>query len=511
MTAPVTLLIAALGGEGGGVLTSWIVNAAQDNNLPVQATSIPGVAQRTGATTYYVEIWPQTWGEIGDAEPVFALSPSPGEIDVFASTELLETGRQIQSGYVTPDRTLLIASTHRVFATSEKIKMGDGRADEKQLVQAAGDRSKSQIFFDMEDAARDAGAHISAVLLGAIAGCGALPIDDETFRAGIRAEGKAVDANLAGFEAGLKAARGDVAVQALQPEDRFAHVVVGADLVQRVKSFPAEVQPTLDHAIRRLVDFQDAAYAGLYLDRLARYVPRDGKGDGNGDVSVLARVAKYLAVRMSFEDVIRVAQAKTRPERLARIRAETGAADGDSVIVTEFLKPGIAEFCDVLPEGIARRVLARAEKSEKLRNWHRGMELNSSSVTGFLKLKTLAGMRRWRRSTWRFRREQESIGAWLGLISQAQKLDTGLAAEIAECARLIKGYSDTHVRGTGNFARINAALIGPALAGEIDAASAAVNIAAAREAALADPEGTALAETLSASAVPVPAARQAAE
>jgi len=263
------------------------------------------------------------------------------------------------------------------------------------------------------------------------------------------------------------------------------------------------VQPTLDHAMRRLIDFQDAAYAGLYLDRLAPYA--------DGDAEVLARVARYLAVRMSFEDVIRVAQAKTRPERLARIRAEAGAAEGDTVKVTEFLKPGIAEFCDVLPEGIARRVLARAEKSEKLRTWHRGMELNSSSVTGFAKLKTLAGMRRWRRSTWRFRREQESIEAWLGLIAQAQKLNAGLAAEIAECARLIKGYSDTHVRGTGNFGRINAALIGPALSGKIDAGTAAANIAAAREAALADPDGIALTNMLSASAAPVSAAREAAE
>ena len=503
MTAPLTLLVAALGGEGGGVLTSWIVNAARDSNLPVQATSIPGVAQRTGATTYYIEIWPQTWEETGGAEPVFALSPSPGEIDVFASTELLETGRQIQSGYVTPDRTLLIASTHRVFSTAEKMKMGDGRADNKQLVQVAGDRSRSQIFFDMEDAARNAGAHISAVLLGAIAGCGALPISDETFRAGIRAEGKAVDANLAGFEAGLKAAKGDVAVRALQPEDRFAHVTVSPDLLQRARTFPAAVQPTLDHAIRRLVDFQDAAYAGLYLDRLAPYA--------DGDADVLARVARYLAVRMSFEDVIRVAQAKTRPERLARIRAEAGATGGDTVKVTEFLKPGIAEFCDVLPEGIARRVLARAEKSEKLRKWHRGMELNSSSVTGFAKLKILAGMRRWRRSTWRFRREQESIEAWLDLISQAQKLNAGLATEIAECARLIKGYSDTHVRGTGNFGRINAALIGPALSGKIDTGSAAAHIAAAREAALADPDGIALAQMLSAGTEPVSATREAAE
>lgn len=504
MTAPVALLVAALGGEGGGVLTSWIVNAARDSNLPVQATSIPGVAQRTGATTYYIEIWPETWDSVGDNVPVFALSPSPGEVDIFASTELLETGRQIQSGYVTPDRTLLIASTHRVFSTAEKMQMGDGRADSKQLVQAAGDRSKTQILFDMEDAARDSGAHISAVLLGAIAGCGAMPIAEETFRAGIRAEGKAVDANLAGFDAGLRAAQGDVAVQAHQPVDRYTHVKGTEALLKRAaETFPADIQPILAHAIPRLVDFQDADYAGSYLHRLATFA--------KSDAGVLEAVAKHLAVRMTFEDVIRVAQAKTRPDRLARIRAETGAAAGDTVIVTEFLKPGIAEFCDVLPEGIARRILARAEKSEGLRNWHKGMELNSSSVTGFLKLRMLAGMRRWRRGTWRYRREQEAIDAWLGTVERASMLSAALAAEIAECARLIKGYGDTHKRGTGNFARIEAALIAPALAGEIAAESAARHIAAARDAALADPEGKTLADTLSACAEPVPARREAAE
>ena len=65
MSAPVTLLIAALGGEGGGVLTGWIVDAARRAGLPVQATSIPGVAQRTGATTYYIEIWPEALASLG--------------------------------------------------------------------------------------------------------------------------------------------------------------------------------------------------------------------------------------------------------------------------------------------------------------------------------------------------------------------------------------------------------------------------------------------------------------
>ena len=490
MTAPLTLLVAALGGEGGGVLTGWIVNAAKDRNLPVQATSIPGVAQRTGATTYYIEIWPQTWDELAGAEPVFALSPAIGEIDVFASTELLETGRQIQSGYVTPDRTLLIASTHRVFATTEKMQMGDGRLDSNQLVQAAGDRSKVQILFDMEDIARDAGAHISSVLLGAIAGCGILPLPEETFRSGIRSEGKAVDANIAGFDAGLRAARGELAVEAVKPDDRYGHVTIPTPLLARAqREFPTQIQDILDYAIRRLIDFQDFHYAGQYLDRLARCDSRN--------LTMLSATAKHLAVRMSFEDVIRVAQAKTRPDRLRRIRAETGAGVRDAVVVTEFLKPGISELCDVLPERLARWLLARADKSVRLSNWQRAMELNSSSVTGYIKLRALAGLRRWRRRTWRFRREQELIDAWLEMISRAQRLDDDLATEISECSRLIKGYSDTHARGTVNFKKIESALIAPALEGNLDAATAARHISSACKAALADPEGDTLAETLS--------------
>jgi indolepyruvate ferredoxin oxidoreductase alpha subunit len=55
---PITILIAALGGEGGGVLTDWIISAAASQGFPVQSTSIPGVGQRTGATTYHIELVP---------------------------------------------------------------------------------------------------------------------------------------------------------------------------------------------------------------------------------------------------------------------------------------------------------------------------------------------------------------------------------------------------------------------------------------------------------------------
>src|SRR5690606_12481392 len=103
---PIALLIAAMGGEGGGVLADWIVQAAEAEGLAVQATSIPGVAQRTGATTYYIEM--MRAGRL-DRAPVFSLYPAPGGVDLMVASELLEAGRALQYGFVTPDRTTLVA------------------------------------------------------------------------------------------------------------------------------------------------------------------------------------------------------------------------------------------------------------------------------------------------------------------------------------------------------------------------------------------------------------------
>jgi len=95
---PITMLIAALGGEGGGVLTQWIVSAAAQAGFPVQSTSIPGVAQRTGATTYYVEILPTKIADLNGKRPVLALTPGVGDIDIAVASELLESGRTVANG-----------------------------------------------------------------------------------------------------------------------------------------------------------------------------------------------------------------------------------------------------------------------------------------------------------------------------------------------------------------------------------------------------------------------------
>ncbi|MGB8181526.1 MAG: 2-oxoacid:acceptor oxidoreductase family protein, partial [Stellaceae bacterium] len=110
---PLSILIAALGGEGGGVLSQWIVAAAARCGFPAQGTSIPGVAQRTGATTYYLEIMPVPASELGGKRLVMALMPGIGDLDLLLATELAEAVRQIALGFVTPDRTHVVASLAR--------------------------------------------------------------------------------------------------------------------------------------------------------------------------------------------------------------------------------------------------------------------------------------------------------------------------------------------------------------------------------------------------------------
>src|SRR5437763_15707996 len=207
MPRPLHLLVAALGGEGGGVLTNWVVVAAARHGFPGQSTSIPGVAQRTGATTYYIEVLPVPSAELGGRRPVFALHPGIGDVDLLLASELLEAGRVVAAGFVSPDRTFAIASTHRFLVMEEKMAMGDGRLDREHLVRAIEQHARQSRLFDMEKLAKQSRSMVNAVMLGAIAGSEIVPIPAERFEAAIREDGKAVEANLRGFATGLAAVR----------------------------------------------------------------------------------------------------------------------------------------------------------------------------------------------------------------------------------------------------------------------------------------------------------------
>jgi indolepyruvate ferredoxin oxidoreductase, beta subunit len=489
---PVTLLIGALGGEGGGVLTGWIVAAAAQCDLPVQSTSIPGVAQRTGATTYYIEVFPHTRRELGGRQPVLALAPGIGDVDLVAASEFLEAGRAVAGGFVTPDRTLLIASTHRSHAIAEKMAMGDGRFDHGKLMEAVENNAKAHLLIDMSALAVKAGAMINSVMLGAIAASGRLPIPAQAFEAAIRAA-KSAPSNLRGFKAGFEAACEVARRAACAPSIEAGRQRPPPPAHQEAARFGAAAD-IVSEGLRRLTAYQDDGYARLYLDRLARVAAADQEAAAQGRLT--REVARHLALRMSYEDVIRVAAEKVAPERLARIVAQAGAQPGEPVTIVEFLKPGIAEICSILPARLARPVVALAQRRGWMDRIHWGMEIRTTTVFGYLRLLLLSRLRRWRPASYRYAEEQHAIEAWLAHIVAAARTSEGLAREIALCAGLFKGYGDTLKRGAANYAAIEQRVILPVLAGAIAPSMGIDAIASARAAALADPEGETLANCL---------------
>lgn len=488
---PFAVLIGALGGEGGGVLADWLTRAAENCGYPVQRTSIPGVAQRTGATTYYLEIVPEAGDQRSADDCVLALSPVPGQIDLFVASELLEAGRTVQSGFVSPERTTVIASNHRIFTVAEKAAMGDGRYREENLSRTLESFAKRAVLFDMEATARMSGTAISAVMLGAIAASAVLPLPRKAFEDAVRNAGKGVDASLKGFAAGFNAAATVSAPVASKPASAGAAATAYELPASTMERFPQEVRALVEQGYSRQREYQSQKYAELYLDRVERVHAAERTAGKLRGFPVTTAVARFLALWMSYEDVVRVADLKSRPARIRRIRNEVGAKADEPIRVIEYMKPGIEEWCAILPKGISGRVRQWADK----RGWRLnvGLHIRTTSLHGFLLLRFLSAFRWWRPHSSRFADEQALIERWLGEILRALERETGLALEIALCGRLIKGYGDTHARGRASFVGILDALSQPFAGSDADRAMA---IHEAREAALTDPEGKKLEQSL---------------
>ena len=543
-----TVLIAALGGEGGGVLSNWLVDAALADGRTVQATSVPGVAQRTGATTYYLEIGPRIPGNAnpgspsaegseqvaanspGVPRPVLALLPTPGNVDLLVASELLEAGRAAQQGMITPDRTTVIASTHRTFAIGEKSAMGDGRFHDGRVRRAVQELSRRHVLADLGAVAERVGTFLSSVLLGTVAGSGALPIPGEQLRASIERAGIAVDSNLRGFDAGVELVR---RAASKAPQQRAAAnrdvasagnaggkspVRLPKTLAPRLESLPGPVREIARLGVERTLDFQDLRYARQYLDRVEHMLregpragsrrtgqhpearvspesdsPREVPFDNEGSLEAVREAARHLAVWMCFEDIIRVADLKTRRSRMDRVRAEVRAKPDQPVVITEFLKPGVDEWCSLFPAWLGGIVRRAADRGGWRHRFKLGLRLRSSSVSGYLMLWMLARLRFLRRGMSRYREEQDRIESWLARVQEAFSTSPALALETAKCANLVKGYGETRERGIRSFERTLACLEMCAGTPEPDS-----SLRALREAALADPEGARLEAAISA-------------
>ena len=480
----IKLAVMAVGGQGGGVLAGWIEAVARAEGYAVQATSVAGVAQRTGATIYYLEMAPA-----GARVPVFSLAPAAGDVDVLIAAEMMEAGRAILRGFVTPDRTTLIASTHRALAVSEKMEPGNGIANPDEVRAAAEIAAQRLVLANMEALALQSGSVISASLFGALAGAGALPFGRAAYEAAIRAGGKGVEASLRAFAAGFAAAQAGEAPEprAKQPdpaEDIPARLwPAWQALLAQAAALPAPVAEMAVPGLRKVVDFQDLDYGAEYLARIQALLPHDSANRGYA----LAREgAKYIANAMAYDDVIRVADLKTRARRFDRIKAEMGAAPEMLMQVTEFMHPRAEELVGLLPARMGRWAQANAMPLID-RLFNKGRHLRSDGLWAFLQLYALAGLRPRRRKSLRHAQERAHLEAWLQTALGHLPQSYDLAVEILRCRRLIKGYSDTHARGHSKFDKV---LAGAALvSGRADAADWVRRL---REAALKDEEGKAL-------------------
>jgi indolepyruvate ferredoxin oxidoreductase beta subunit len=539
---PITLLICALGGEGGGVLAEWLVEAARHAGFAAQSTSIPGVAQRTGATTYYVEVFPAPLPELGGRKPVFSLSPVPGELDAIVSSELLETARQIGAGMSAPQRTVVISSSNRTLTTAERMQPGDGRADTQRLLDVVKSFSREHHVFDMGAVAREAGTIVSAVMLGAIAGSGLFPFPRAAYEQAVRGNGKAsqaAEASLRGFAKAFDEvhAHPRSAYGASPSRGPSPHTKGPVDLLWLARSratgparparppqrpgeagsagalawaaFPPAVHDLLALGHARVLDYQDADYARLYVERLHKVLDAERGADPAAahNHAVTRETARWLALWMAFDDIVRVAELKSRASRARRVRDETRAGDGDIVKVYDHFKPGTPEFAALLPSALADRLTAWDRR--RAAPWSLPLKIGSHSVFGMAALRLLASLRWLRRRGQRFAQEQALIERWLDAVVRGLRADWRLGHEIALCGRLIKGYGSTNERGKRNLLHVIDHMAAAPLPEGAPAAERAEAIADARLAALADENSAALDAALTRhGAPPLPAREQ---
>ena len=220
-----------------------------------------------------------------------------------------------------------------------------------------------------------------------------------------------------------------------------------------VDGFPPPLRPSLRHCVERLVDYQDARYGAEFLQRVGEILPLDDEEHGH---RLAQAAAKGLALWMSFEDTIRVADLKTRRARRERLRAEAALQPGQLMRVTEFLKPRVEEICGTLPRPIGAALMGSAAGRAFIGKFAGPKKIVSTNIGGYLLLRGIAGLRFMRRRTLRYHQEHAAIREWFDLVKECAAANYGLACEVALSQELASGYGDTFARGQGNLGRVMA-------------------------------------------------------
>ncbi|MFA0759589.1 MAG: hypothetical protein NOOUEUKL_002269 [Candidatus Fervidibacter sp.] len=458
--APITVLIAAVGGQGGQLFAQWLFDAAKIAGFAPVGVGLPGLSQREGATVYYLEFFARP-----EETVLFSPFPEKGRVQVLIGLELLELLRVLREGYLADDGAV-VGSTHRVLTADEKLPLKGGFVTAEQAMPLLRRGAKHCVVFDAVQAAGLAGLSeraANAILFGALAVSGILPFPPDAFRHAIEHYGVAVAFNLRAFEFGMRFQEWQAQLRESDDAaaDEWASLPepkLPTDIQRRMETLSVddELAMTLRYAARWLCHYQDAHYFARYLDCVQDIYERDAgretRDERQENFLVTKEVARILALRMAYEDAVRVAQLKTQRQRFERLRKEHRISEDTVYRVVDFFSPDWDELTGLLPFGTGGRGTREAAdnelpelptQAEELRRPSLQLRVETSSLTGFFLLKLLQWLKPWRPYSQRFKREWAAITEWLDAVKQALDKDYDLAFLIARSGEMVRGYGRT--------------------------------------------------------------------
>jgi len=480
----IKVLIPAVGGQGGGVLTEWVVQAFFLEDFDAQGISLPGLSQRGGSTVYYLEAHPKPESE--DKSIIFAQFPVPGEIDIILAQEFLELGRALELGYGS-DKTTIVTSTHRMYSTLEKMPIGSGIYSDENLRKLAAGFSSKFIEINALELSKANGMDelaVNAILLGALSASGAVPIDKRSFIRSIEMVGVAVNVSLKAFEVGWEYAQmnydpnialsskwsSSIEERASKLEDKEKK-----DYMARVSNieseYPENLKEILAESVYRLIDYQDINYADQYLNEVNSIKILDAETKGTNYI-LTELFAKNLALLMSYEDGIRVAELKIKSDRFKRIREEMRVKDDQVFHVVDYLKPEAEEIYGLLPNVLVAPVLSFTQTRLFKKIWRRKKPLTmgqtpvTNSFSGYLRLWMLTKIKFLRPYSFRYKKEYKLIKSYTEAINKYASYDYKVACLVAKSAQMVKGYGKVRRRTMDAFCRFVDNVISPLAAYE---------------------------------------------
>ena len=451
-----SILITALGGEGGGTLMNWILDCARKENFFVQGTSIPGVAQRTGSTSYYLEICDQNFEK--GKEPVLSLYPKPGRVDVVIASELLEAARVLEKGYVNPDRTLLITSSSRTYTNLEKSHLADGRFNKDKILAACAKMSKNFVCLDLSEIALRYSTIVSAPMFGALAGSNIFPWSKNTCE-NIFSKNDFGKNSLKGFNFTYSKVNSN-AKNMFDANSPASPISVKKQFNDELflSSLPMELSNIVVLGKERCIDYQNEKYAEVYMSRIKKIVSSINI-ENKQVIPIIENIVRRLSLWMTYEDIPRVAQLKIKPERFIKIKEEIKIKNNQILMVQDIFKPGINEIGAMFPRKIGQFFIRNNKIMSFLPFIGKGMKINSLTIFGFLSLKFLSVFRYIRIISLRYNEEQKNIEKWMNNIIIAFSKSLTFAEGLADMPQILKGYGDTWDRGKIKYNMINSALV----------------------------------------------------